>query len=204
MLCNIKGIKVAYPSNGADMKGLMKAAYHDPNPVVMLEHKGLYWSKIPGTEEAKRIEPAADYIIPFGKARVALEADALHVRNGKAAVVVTYGMGVYWAKSAAKQFPGRVTIIDLRTLVPWDEERVLEAVRAHGRCLVITEEAITNSFAQALAGQIGATCFQELDAPVRCIGSADMPAIPLNSTLEATMIPNADKVGKMLGELLAY
>lgn len=204
VLCNIKGIKVAYPSNGADMKGLMKAAYHDPNPVVMLEHKGLYWSKIPGTEEAKRIEPAADYIIPFGKARVALEADALHVRNGKAAVVVTYGMGVYWAKSAAKQFPGRVTIIDLRTLVPWDEERVLEAVRAHGRCLVITEEAITNSFAQALAGQIGATCFQELDAPVRCIGSADMPAIPLNSTLEATMIPNADKVGKMLGELLAY
>lgn len=204
VLCNIKGIKVAYPSNGADMKGLMKAAYHDPNPVVMLEHKGLYWSKLPGTEEAKCIEPAADYILPFGKARVALEAEALHVRNGKAAVVVTYGMGVYWAQSAAKQFPGRVTLIDLRTLVPWDEERVMEAVRAHGRCLVVTEEAITNSFAQALAGQISTACFQELDAPVRYIGSADMPAIPLNSTLEAAMIPNADRVGQVLGELLAY
>jgi 2-oxoisovalerate dehydrogenase E1 component len=67
VLCNIKGIKIAYPSTGADLKGLMKAAYHDPNPVVMLEHKGLYWSKIKGTEEAKTIEPAADYIIPFGK-----------------------------------------------------------------------------------------------------------------------------------------
>jgi len=77
-------------------------------------------------------------------------------------------------------------------------------VRSHGRCLVVTEESITNSFAQAIAGQIGDACFETLDAPVRSIGSADMPAIPLNSTLEATMIPNADKVGKVLGELLEY
>lgn len=204
ILCNIKGIKIAYPSTGADMKGLMKAAYHDPNPVVMLEHKGLYWSKIPGTEEAKSIEPSKDYIIPFGKARMVLEADPKHVLQGHAAVVVTYGMGVYWAKTAAKQFPGRVTIIDLRTLVPWDEELVMETVREHGRCLVVTEESVTNSFAQALAGQINAACFEKLDSPVRFIGSADMPAIPLNSTLEATMIPSAEKVGKVLGEVLAY
>ncbi len=204
VLCNIKGIKVAYPSTGADLKGLMKAAYHDPNPVVMLEHKGLYWSKIPGTEEAKSIEPSADYIIPFGKARLVLEADQAKINNGEAAVIVTYGMGVYWAKTASKQFPGCITIIDLRTLVPWDEETVMEAVRKHGRCLVVTEESITNSFAQALAGQINAACFQDLDAPVRFIGSVDMPAIPLNSTLEAEMIPNADKVAVKLGELLAY
>lgn len=204
VLCNIKGIKVAYPSNGADLKGLMKAAWHDPNPVVMLEHKGLYWSKIPGTEEARTIEPAADYIIPFGKARTVLQADPKQVQHGKAAAVVTYGMGVYWAKTAAKQFPGRVTLIDLRTLVPWDEEAVLEAVRSHGRCLVVTEESITNSFAQAVAGRVNAECFEQLDAPVRFIGSADMPAIPLNSTLEAEMIPSAEKVGKVLGELLGY
>src|SRR5678815_5092467 len=73
-LLSIKGIKIVYPSNAADMKGLMKAAFLDPNPVVMLEHKGLYWSKVPGTEEAKSIEPAKDYILPFGKARVILEA----------------------------------------------------------------------------------------------------------------------------------
>ncbi len=204
VLCNIKGIKVAYPSNGADLKGLMKAAYHDPNPVVMLEHKGLYWSKIPGTEEARTIEPAGDYIIPFGKARTVLQADAKHVQRGEAAVIVTYGMGVYWAKTASKQFPGRVTIIDLRTLVPWDEEAVMEAVRSHGRCLVVTEESITNSFAQAVAGRVNDQCFEHLDAPVRFIGAADMPAIPLNSTLEAEMIPNAEKVGKVLGELLGY
>lgn len=182
----------------------MKAAYHDPNPVVMLEHKGLYWSKIKGTEEAKTVEPSADYIIPFGKARVVLEADARTVAKGEAAVVVTYGMGVYWAKAAAKDLPGRITIIDLRTLVPVDEETVMNAVRSHGRCIVVTEEQITNSFAQALAARIGDACFEQLDAPVRTLGSVDMPAIPLNSTLEAAMIPSAEKVSAALKDLLAY
>jgi 2-oxoisovalerate dehydrogenase E1 component len=204
VLCNIKGIKVAYPSTGADLKGLMKAAYYDPNPVVMLEHKGLYWSKIKGTEDAKTIEPSADYVIPFGKARIVQEAEAASINKGEAAVIVTYGMGVYWAKAAAKEFPGRVTIVDLRTLVPMDEGTVMSQVQRHGRCLVVTEEQLTNSFAQALAGRIGDVCFGYLDAPVRTIGSVDMPAIPLNSTLEATMIPNAEKVGVVLKELLDY
>lgn len=204
VLCNIKGIKVAYPSTGADLKGLMKAAYHDPNPVVMLEHKGLYWSKIKGTEEARSIEPSADYIIPFGKARVVQEADTAAVERGEAAVVVTYGMGVYWAVAAARQFPGRITVIDLRTLVPMDEETVMTAVRAHGRCLVVTEEQLTNSFAQAITGRISEVCFDQLDAPVRSIGAKDLPAIPLNSTLEAEMIPNAERVTKALEDLLAY
>lgn len=204
VLCNIKGIKIAYPSTGADLKGLMKAAYHDPNPVVMLEHKGLYWSKIKGTEDAKTIEPSADYVIPFGKARIVQEASADQLDKGMGAVIITYGMGVYWAKAAAKDFPGRVTIVDLRTLAPLDEETVMAQVQRHGRCLVVTEEQITNSFAQALAGRIGNTCFQHLDAPVRTIGAADMPAIPLNSTLEATMIPSAEKVGVVLKELLDY
>lgn len=204
VLCNIKGIKIAYPSTGADLKGLMKAAYHDPNPVVMLEHKGLYWCKIKGTEEAKTIEPSADYIIPFGKARIVQEADQASIGKGGAAVIVTYGMGVYWAKGAAKAFPGRVTIIDLRTLVPLDEECVMTQVRSHGRCLVVTEEQLTNSFAQALAARIGDQCFERLDAPVRTLGSVDMPAIPLNSTLEATMIPSAEKVEAALKALLDY
>ncbi len=204
VLCNIKGIKIAYPSTGADLKGLMKAAYYDPNPVVMLEHKGLYWSKIKGTEDAKTIEPSADYVIPFGKARMVQEADPTNIAHGKAAVVVTYGMGVYWAKAAAKEFPGRITIIDLRTLVPLDEETVMNTVRSHGRCLVLTEEQLTNSFAQALAGRISDTCFQQLDAPVRTYGSIDMPAIPLNGTLEAAMIPSGEKVATVIGELLDY
>ncbi|MBK6550992.1 MAG: tungsten formylmethanofuran dehydrogenase [Flavobacteriales bacterium] len=204
VLCNIKGIKIAYPSTGADLKGLMKSAYYDPNPVVILEHKGLYWSKLKGTEEAKTIEPSTDYVIPFGKARIVQVADPASIESGEATVVVTYGMGVYWAKTAAKQFPGRITIIDLRTLVPLDEETVMTAARSHGRCLVVTEEQLTNSFAQALAARISEACFEELDAPVRSIGAVDMPAIPLNSVLEATMIPSADKVAMALEELLAY
>ncbi|MBL0127489.1 MAG: tungsten formylmethanofuran dehydrogenase [Flavobacteriales bacterium] len=204
VLCNIKGIKIAYPCTGADLKGLMKAAYHDPNPVVMLEHKGLYWSKIKGTEEAKTVEPSADYIIPFGKARIVQEADPAIVARGEAAVIITYGMGVYWSITAAKNFPGRITIIDLRTLVPLDEEAVMYAASSHGRCLVVTEEQLTNSFAQALASRIGDTCFEQLDAPVRTLGSVDMPAVPLNSTLEAAMIPSAEKVSETLKDLLAY
>ena len=204
VLINIRGIKIAYPSSGADLKGLMKAAYYDPNPVVMLEHKGLYWSKIKGTEGAKTIEPDEDYIIPFGKARIALEAENAHIESGNSLVVITYGMGVYWANNAAHAHKGKVTILDLRTLAPIDTKAVFDAVRKHNKCLVLTEEPKGFGFAQALAGEIQQECFEYLDAPVRVLGAENMPAIPLNSTLEQTMIPNAAKVEKVLTEILAY
>ena len=202
VVSNIRGVKIAYPSTGADLKGLMKSAYYDPNPVVMLEHKGLYWSKIKGTEDAKTIEPDEEYVIPFGKARMVLEAEG--GQKESTLTVITYGMGVYWAKSAAKNFPGRIEIVDLRTLVPLDEATVFASVRKHGRCLVVTEEPVRNSFAQALAGNISQHCFHKLDAPVMVIGSEDLPAIPLNSLLEATMLPNADKVKEAMDDLLQY
>jgi 2-oxoisovalerate dehydrogenase E1 component len=221
ILANIRGIKIAYPSNGADLKGLIKAAYYDNNPCVILEHKGLYWSKIKGTEEAKTVEPGEDYILPFGKARIVLEASPIfpladspvlsNRGNGESETgtkstltVITYGMGVYWAKNAAKNFPGQIEIIDLRTLVPLDEKTMYESVRKHGRCLVVTEEPVHNSFAQSLAGMISTACFETLDAPVHVIGSENLPAIPLNSTLEATMLPNAEKVAKMMEKVLRY
>ncbi len=204
VVTNIRGIKVAYPSTGADLKGLMKAAYYDPNPVVIFEHKGLYWSKIKGTEEAKTIEPDEDYIIPFGKSRLVQAAGEQETREGHTLTVITYGMGVYWAKNASRHFPGQIEIIDLRTLYPLDEQAVFESVKKHNKCLVLTEEPVGNSFAQALAGRIQENCFPYLDAPVRVYGSENMPAIPLNSILEFTMIPNAEKVKAQLGELLAY
>jgi 2-oxoisovalerate dehydrogenase E1 component len=191
VLANIRGIKICYPSTGADLKGLMKAAYYDPNPVVMLEHKGLYWSKIKGTEDAKTIEPDEDYMIPLGKARMVQEVPA---GDTETLTIITYGMGVYWAKNAAKNFPGQVEIVDLRTINPLDTETIFASVRKHGKCMVLTEEPVNNSFAQALAGRIAKECFQSLDAPVEIVGSEDLPAIPLNATLEFTMIPNADKV----------
>ena len=204
ILTNIRGIKIAYPSTGADLKGLMKAAFYDPNPVLMLEHKGLYWSKIKGTEEAKTIEPDEDYIIPFGKARIALEANASNIETGNSMVVITYGMGVYWANTAAKSHKGKIEILDLRTLVPLDREAIFNSVRKHNKCLLVTEEPTGFGFAQALAGEIQQKCFKSLDAPVRVIGAENMPAIPLNSTLEATMIPNAEKVQNLIKELLEY
>ena len=204
VVTNIRGIKIAYPSTGADLKGLMKSAYYDPNPVVIFEHKGLYWSKIPGTEGAKTPEPSADYVIPFGKGRKALEAAQEKVENGEAAVVITYGMGVYWAQKAAEEFDGKVSIVDLRTLAPWDRNLVMEQSRKHGRVLVLTEESATPSFAGALQGAVQSDCFESLDAPVMLLGSEDVPAIPLNSTLENTMLPNAEKVAAKLRELLEY
>lgn len=198
----VRGIKVAFPSNAADMKGLMKAAFYDPNPVVMFEHKGLYWSKVPGTELAKCPEPDEDYILPFGKGRIVQQASTEKIDNGESLSVITYGMGVYWALNASRNFPGQVEIIDLRTLNPLDEELMYESVRRHGKCIVITEEQVLNSFAESLAGRISKNCFRYLDAPVEVIGSENMPAVPLNSLLEKEMLPNADKVSAVMKRVI--
>lgn len=204
VLTNIRGIKVVYPSTGADLKGLIKAAYYDPNPVVILEHKGLYWSKIPGTEGAMSIEPDEDYIIPIGKARVVQEANDLAVSKGETCVVITYGRGVYWTLEAAKDVQDRVEIIDLRSLNPLDISAINEAVVKHGKVMLVTEESIESTFTLGLAGRIQRDNFQSLDAPISIVGSVDTPAIPLNSILEAELLPNAEKVRVELEKLLAY
>jgi 2-oxoisovalerate dehydrogenase E1 component len=203
-LLTLKGIKIAYPSNAADMKGLMKAAYYDGNPVIMLEHKGLYWSKNPGTELARCVEPDEDYVLPLGKANTVLHASDEAMENGESCCIITWGMGVYWSLNAAKQFEGRVEVVDLRTLQPLDEDYIVEAVKRHGKCLIVTEEALLNSFAESLAGRIAQTCFQYLDAPVHTIGAKNIPAVPLNMGLEAEMLPNANKVADKLNALLNY
>ncbi|MBK7358964.1 MAG: tungsten formylmethanofuran dehydrogenase [Saprospiraceae bacterium] len=202
VVCNIKGVKVVYPSNGADLKGLIKAAYEDPNPVVIFEHKGLYWSKVPGTDAAKVIMPDADYKIPLGKGRIALQANEDTPQS--TLVIISYGMGVHWALNAAKNFKDRIEIIDLRTLVPLDEELIFKSVKKHNRCLVLTEETLENSFAQALAGKISERCFKDLDAPVKSIGSKNLPAIPLNSILEKEMLPGMDEIHATIQYLLDF
>ncbi|RYZ49113.1 MAG: tungsten formylmethanofuran dehydrogenase, partial [Sphingobacteriales bacterium] len=203
-LLSIKGIKVVYPSNAADMKGLMKAAFYDNNPVVMLEHKGLYWSKLPGTEDARTPEPSRDYIIPLGKGNIVVPADAAAIEAGETCLVITYGMGVYWAKAAEKNYTGCIEILDLRTLSPIDETLIIQRVKMHGKCLIVTEEQQTNSFAEALAGRISQQCFSHLDAPIAVIGSLDVPAIPMNTGLEHAVLPGVEKVSQALAKLLAY
>ena len=202
VVTNIRGIKVAYPSNGADLKGLLKAAYYDPNPVVIFEHKGLYWSKVKGTKGATSVEPSEDYILPLGKAWVLQEI--WKQEDVETLTIVTYGMGVHWAYNATMNMKDRVEIIDLRTLFPLDEDTIMKSVKKTGKCLVVTEEPSNNSFALALAGKIQENCFQYLDAPVMTLGSENVPAVPLNSTLEETMIPSVEKVKAKINDILNY
>ena len=204
IVTNIIGIKVIYPSNGADLKGLMKAAYLDPNPVLILEHKGLYWSKISGTEGAKTIEPDEDYILPIGKARKVIETDQSNIDYGQTIVIITYGRGVYWSLEASKSFPGKIEILDLRSLSPLDEDQIFESVKKHGKSLIVTEEPSSASFSLGLAGIIQENCFEYLDAPIKIVGSENTPAIPLNENLEIAYLPNASKVKDALSILLKY
>ena len=113
-------------------------------------------------------------------------------------------MGVHWAKNAAKQYPGQVEVIDIRTIYPLDEELIYTTVKKHGKCIVLTEEQLRNSFCEALAGRIAQNCFKELDAPVQTIGALDLPAVPMNIALEAAMLPSAEKVAVRIGELLGW
>ena len=204
VVSNIRGLKIAYPSNGADLKGLIKAAYYDPNPVVIFEHKGLYWSKVPGTKGATSVEPSEDYMLPFGKAWVLQEI--WKKEEAETLSIITYGMGVHRAinATAALGLQDVVEIVDLRTLHPLDYDTVFGSVNKCGKCLVVTEEPSENSFSRALQGRIQEECFQSLDAPVMIVGSENMPAIPLNSVLEQTMIPSTEKVKEKIIEILNY
>jgi 2-oxoisovalerate dehydrogenase E1 component len=170
----------------------------------MLEHKGLYWSKNPGTELARCIEPDEDYILPFGKANIVQHASNDAIENGESCTIITWGMGVYWSLAASKQFAGKVEIVDLRSLQPLDEATIMASVNKHGKCLVVTEEPLLNSFAESLAARIMQQCFTKLDAPVMTIGSKNLPAVALNMGLEAEMLPNAEKVAAKLNDLLNF
>jgi len=202
VLTNIRGIKIVYPSNGADMKGLMKAAYYDPNPVIVLEHKGLYWSKVPGTETAKRKLPARDYILPLGIGNMVSESSL--PKNENKVLIVTYGMGVHWALGIDNDLIDKVGILDLRTLYPLDEALIFAKSKEYNRIIVLTEEPVNNSFARSIAARIQEMCFEYLDAPVRTIGAENMPAIPLNEVLEKTMLPNSKKVSDAVKNILSY
>ncbi|MBF9238403.1 dehydrogenase E1 component subunit alpha/beta [Hymenobacter sp. BT683] len=170
---HVPGLKVVYPSNPHDAKGLLCAAIEDPNPVMYFEHKMLYRS-LSGPV------PEAYYTTPIGKAALAAEGDELSI--------ITYGMGVRWALQVCEELKVSADILDLRTLLPWDQEAVRRTVEKNGRVLVLHEDTLTGGIGGEIAAWIGENCFEHLDAPVRRVASLDT-AIPFAPPLEAAFLP---------------
>jgi len=187
------GWYIAYPSNAADAKGLIKTACRMDDPVLFLEHKGLYrqvYSKSP--------EPGPSYLIPFGKARIA--------REGTDASIITWGSTVSRALTAAARLEEEgvsVEVVDIRTIVPLDEETILASARKTGRVLVAHEAIMTVGFGGEIASRVADKAFSHLDAPVKRIAALDT-FCPFAPSLESAVLPSADDVTAALRDLLAY
>jgi 2-oxoisovalerate dehydrogenase E1 component len=182
------GLKIVYPSNPHDAKGLLLAAFEDPNPVLYFEHKALYRS-------IHAHIPDAYYTTPIGKAAV--------VRGGNALTIITYGMGVHWALETLAAHPELdAELIDLRTLLPLDTETVLASVRKTGKAIILHEDTLTGGIGGELSALISEHCFEELDAPVMRVGSLDTP-VPFASELEQNFLAKARFETQLL-QLAAY
>lgn len=183
------GLKVVYPSNPADAKGLLCAALEDPNPYMFFEHKAMYRSQIGQV-------PNNWYTIEIGKANI--------VREGSDATIITYGMGVHWAKALAEKMANDydIEVIDLRTLLPWDKETVAASVNKCGKVMVMHEDCLTGGIGGEIAAWIGEHCFSSLDAPVMREASLDTP-VPFALTLEANFLPTA-RLEATMKKLLLY
>lgn len=184
------GWRLAYPSNAADAAGLLRAALRGEDPTLFFEHRALL-----DTPQARRPDPGPGYMVPFGRAARLMEGDEL--------TLVTWGAMVYPALEAAARFPGRVEVLDLRTISPWDKEQVLESVRRTGRCLVVHEDTWTGGFAGEILATIADEAFMDLDAPLRRLTTPDV-MIPYNVGLMKAVLPDAEKIAAAVADLLAF
>lgn len=191
---HVPGLFIAYPSNAADAKGLLKTACRIDDPVIFCEHKGMY--RLPF---ARTVEPDENYLIPFGKGKI--------VREGSDLTVVTYGMGVKdsfnAAKKIEKELGKNVEIVDLRTIVPWDQEMVLESVKKTGRCLVVHEDTMTTSVSGNITSLIADEGFHYLDAPVKRVTAKDSH-IPYHPVYEMDVLPTEEKIYDAMKEVLGF
>lgn len=195
IFAHIPGLLIAYPSTAADAKGLLKTACRLQDPVIFCEHKGLYRHPFSSTPE-----PDSNYLIPFGKAKI--------VQNGKNLTIVTWGMSVKDSYNAArrisKEFPNiSIEIIDLRTIIPWDKELVLESVRKTNRVLVVHEDTLTNGFGAEIASTISQDAFHYLDAPVKRLASLDSH-IPYHPAYENYVLVTEEKIYQAILNLLKF
>src|SRR6476659_959725 len=188
---HIPGLKVVCPATPEDAKGLLATAIEDPNPVLFFEHKHLY-RRIRGEVPEDR------YTTPFGKARV-------H-RQGDDVTVITWGAMVYTADEAAKQLEGEgisVEIVDLRTLIPWDKQAVLQSVSKTSKVVVLHEDTLTGGFGGEIAATIAEEAFEQLDAPLKRIAAPDTP-VPFSPVLEKAYIPQVEHVVAGIKEVAEY
>ena len=193
LMAHVPGLRLAFPSNAADAKGLLKAALRGDDPVIFMEHKGLYRQGY-----AASPEPDENYVLPFGVASVK--------REGSDITVVTYGALVQKSLEAAKKLEERGTsieVIDLRTINPLDVETIYRSVRKTGKVLVAHEDTLTGGFGAEIAALITQYCFESLDAPVQRVAAFDSP-IPYSPPLENEVLPNEPKILAALEELAAY
>jgi len=184
---HVPGLKIYYPSNPFDAKGLLATAINDPNPVLFFEHKFLYRS-------VNGMVPDAYYTLPEGQAAVHDHGDDI--------CIITYGWGVHQALKYVTENQIKARVVDLRTLMPWDKETVYEQVKATGKVMVLTEDTLTGSIASDISAWIMENCFQWLDAPVKRLGSMDTP-VPLAKTLEDQFLPWS-RLKEALEELRSY
>lgn len=192
-MAHVPGIRLAMPSNAADAKGLLKAAMRGDDPVIFMEHKGLYRQGY-----ASSPEPDAEYVLPLGVAGVK--------REGTDVTIVTYGAMVQQSLEAARVMEAKgvsVEVIDLRTLNPLDEETVFQSVRKTSRILVAHEDTLTGGFGGELVARIVKACFEYLDAPVARVAALDSP-VPYAPALEDAMLPNKEKILTAIEQLIAY
>lgn len=190
---HMPGILIAYPSNAADAKGLLKTALRLNDPVLFLEHKGLYRHS-----QANVPEPDAEYLLPFGKARV--------VQEGTDLTLITYGMMVYEAKAAIKKYEKEgysVELIDIRTINPLDMDTIKKSIEKTNKACVLHEDTKFHGFGAEIAAQIADQCFEMLDGPVKRIAGKDTP-IPYHPNLENYVLPTRDNIYNELREILEY
>lgn len=184
---HVPGLKIVYPSNAVDAKGLLLTAFEDPNPVLFFEHKALYRSTHEEVAEGY-------YNLPFGKANLVKEGDQLSI--------ITYGLGVHWAKEIVEEMGISADVLDLRTLVPMDWESVFATVKKCSRVLILHEDTLFGGIGGEISAKINEHCFEYLDAPVKRLASLDTP-VPFNKKLEDNFLPK-HKLKATLEELLAY
>lgn len=189
-LARLLGWRIAYPSNAADAAGLLRSALRGEDPTLFLEHRALLDSV-----QARRPDPGPGYCLPFGQ--------AARLQGGTDLTLITWGAMVYPCLEAAQGFPGRVELLDLRTIAPWDDEQVLHSVQSTGRCLVVHEDTLAGGFGAEILATVTSQAFEHLDAPPRRLGAADCP-VPYSTELLWAVLPGLEQITAAIAEMLSF